>query len=161
MKKLDLVKLKNSEPYKSHNVIDDMHGIVVGVIHENAEVLFFNPHNVGNYTIVNVKTTDLDLDKEKLSIEIEKELLSKLDTVKSKAKNILEPIAINEYDMVELLVEEERYAKFGIHKGDTGCVMDNNAVQNYIEVDFSGIDKDGNYYGDCISVRIDHLKVIK
>ena len=161
MKKLDLVKLKNSEPYKSHNVIDDMHGIVVGVIHENAEVLFFNPHNVGDYTIVNVKTTDLDLDKEKLPIEIEKELLSKLDTVKSKAKNILEPIAINEYDMVELLVEEERYAKFGIHKGDTGCVMDNNAVQNYIEVDFSGIAKDGNYYGDCISVRIDHLKVIK
>lgn len=161
MKKLDLVKLKNSEPYKSHNVIDDMHGIVVGVIHENAEVLFFNPHNVGDYTIVNVKTTDLDLDKEKLPIEIEKELLSKLDTVKSKAKNILEPIVINEYDMVELLVEEERYAKFGIHKGDIGCVMDNNAVQNYIEVDFSGIDKDGNYYGDCISVRIDHLKVIK
>lgn len=161
MKKLDLVKLKNSEPYKSHNVIDDMHGIVVDVIHENAEVLFFNPHNVGDYTIVNVKTTDLDLDKEKLPIEIEKELLSKLDTVKSKAKNILEPIAINEYDMVELLVEEERYTKFGIHKGDTGCVMDNNAVQNYIEVDFSGIDKDGNYYGDCISVRIDHLKVIK
>lgn len=161
MKKLDLVKLKNSEPYKSHNVIDDMHGIVVDVIHENAEVLFFNPHNVGDYTIVNVKTTDLDLDKEKLPIEIEKELLSKLDTVKSKAKNILEPIAINEYDMVELLVEEERYAKFGIHKGDIGCVMDNNAVQNYIEVDFSGIDKDGNYYGDCISVKIDHLKVIK
>lgn len=161
MKKFDLVKLKNSEPYKSHNVIDDMHGIVVGVIHENAEVLFFNQHNVGDYTIVNVKTTDLDLDKEKLPIEIEKELLSKLGTVKSKAKNILEPIAINEYDMVELLVEEERYAKFGIHKGDTGCVMDNNAVQNYIEVDFSGIDKDGNYYGDCISVRIDHLKVIK
>lgn len=161
MKKLDLVKLKNSEPYKSHNVIDDMHGIVVGVIHENAEVLFFNPHNVGDYAIVNVKTTDLDLDKEKLPIEIEEELLSKLGTVKSKAKNILEPIAINEYDMVELLVEEERYAKFGIHKGDIGCVMDNNAVQNYIEVDFSGIDKDGNYYGDCISVRIDHLKVIK
>lgn len=161
MKKFDLVKLKNSEPYKSHNVIDDMHGIVVGVIHENAEVLFFNPHNVGDYTIVDVKTTDLDLDKEKLPIEIEKELLFKLGTVKSKAKNILEPIAINEYDMVELLVEEERYAKFGIHKGYTGCVMDNNAVQNYIEVDFSGIDKDGNYYGDCISVRIDHLKVIK
>lgn len=39
--------------------------------------------------------------------------------------------------------------------------MDNNAVQNYIEVDFSGIDKDGKYYGDCISVKIDDLKVIK
>lgn len=81
--------------------------------------------------------------------------------IKSKAKDVLVPTAINEYDMVELLVEEERYATFGVHKGDVGCVMDNNAVQNYIEVDFSGIDKNGNYYGDCISVKINDLKVIK
>lgn len=161
MKKLDLVKLKNCTPYKSQNLIKNMHGIVVDVNCEEADVLFFNPHNVGDYAIVNIKTTDLDLDKEKLPIKIENELFSKLDDLKLKAKNVLEPIAINEYDMVELLVEEERYTKFGIHKGDKGCVMDNNAVQNYIEVDFSGIDKDGNYYGDCISVKIDDLKVIK
>ena len=161
MKKLDLVKLKNNRPYKSHNLYKNMHGIVVDVNCEDADVLFFNPHNVGDYAIVKIKTTDLDLDKEKLPIKIENELFSKLDDLKLKAKNVLEPIAINEYDMVELLVEEERYTKFGIHKGDKGCVMDNNAVQNYIEVDFSGIDKDGNYYGDCISVKIDDLKVIK
>lgn len=161
MKKLNLVKLKNDRPYKSHNLIKDMHGIVIDINYDNADVLFFNPHNVGDYVIVNVKTTDLDLDKEKLPIEFENELLSKIDELKLKAKNILKPIAINEYDMVELLVEDEKYAKFDIHKGDKGCVMDNNAVQNYIEVDFSGIDKDGNYYGDCISVNIDDLKVIK
>ena len=161
MKKLDLVKLKIDKPYKSHNLNIDMHGIVVDVNFDNADVLFFNPHNVGNYAIVNVKTIDLDLDKEKLPTEFEKELLSKLETLKLKTKNVIETIAINEYDMVELLVEEERYTKFGIHKGDRGCVMDNNAVQNYIEVDFSGMDKDGNYYGDCISVKIDDLKVIK
>ena len=68
---------------------------------------------------------------------------------------------IKEYNMVELIVEEDRYARFGIHKGDRGCVMDNNAVQDYIEVDFSGIDKNGKFYGDCISVKIDDLKVIK
>lgn len=161
MKKLDFVKFNNSKPYKSQNLIKDIHGIVVDVNYEKANVLFFNPHNVGDYAIVNVKTTDLDLDKEKLPIEFENELLSKIDNLKLKAKNVLEPIAINEYDMVELLVEEERYTKFGIHKGDRGCVMDNSAVHNYIEVDFSGIDKDGNYYGDCISVKIDDLKVIK
>lgn len=161
MKKLDLVKLKNDRPYKSYNLNKDMHGIVVDVNFDNADVLFFNPRNVGDYAIVNVKTIDLDLDKEKLPTEFEKELLSKLEILKLKVKNVIEPIAINEYDMVELLVEEERYTKFGIHKGDRGCVMDNNAVQNYIEVDFSGIDKDGNYYGDCISVKIDDLKVIK
>ena len=161
MKKLDLVKLKNYKPYKTYNLVKDMHGIVAELNFDNADVLFFNPQNVGDYAIVNVKIMDLDLDKEKLPTEFEKELLSKLETLKLKAKNVIEPIAINEYDMVELLVEEERYTKFGIHKGDRGCVMDNNAVQNYIEVDFSGIDKDGNYYGDCISVKIDDLKVIK
>ena len=161
MKKLDLVKLKNDKPYKTYNLVKGMHGIVVELNFDNADVLFFNPQNVGDYAIVNVKIMDLDLDKEKLPTEFEKELFSKLETLKLKAKNVIEPIAINEYDMVELLVEEERYTKFGIHKGDRGCVMDNNAVQNYIEVDFSGIDKDGNYYGDCISVKIDDLKVIK
>lgn len=161
MKKLDLVKLKNDKPYKSQNLIKDMHGIVVDVNYEKANVLFFNPHNVGDYAILSVKTMDLDLDKEKLPTEFKNELLSKLDSLKLKAKNGLEAIAINEYDIVELLVEEERYTKFGIHKGDRGCVMDNNAVQNYIEVDFSGIDKDGNYYGECISVKIEDLKVIK
>ena len=161
MKKLDLVKLKNDKPFKVYNIVKGMHGIVVELNFDNADVLFFNPQNVGDYAIVNVKIMDLDLDKEKLPTEFEKELLSKLETLKLKAKNVIEPIAINEYDMVELLVEEERYTKFGIHKGDRGCVMDNNAVQNYIEVEFSGIDEDGNYYGDCISVKIDDLKVIK
>lgn len=161
MKKFDLVKLKNDIPYKSRNLIKDMHGIVVDVNYEEADVLFFNPHNVGDYAIVKVKIADLDLDKEKLPIEIERELSSELNAVKTKAKNVIEPTTINEYDMVELLVEDEKYAKFGVHKGDKGCVMDNNAVQKYIEVDFSGVDKDGNYYGDCISVKIDDLKVIK
>ena len=161
MKKLDLVKLKGDSAYESYNLIKDMHGIVVDVDYDNANVMFFNPHNVGDCAIVNVKTIDLDLDKEKLPTEFEKELLSKLDDLKLKWKNVLVPIEINEDDMVELLVEKEKYAKYGIHKGDRGCVMDNNAVQNYIEVDFSGIDKDGNYYGDCISVKIDDLKVVK
>lgn len=152
MKKLDLVKLKNDKPYKTYNLVKDMHGIVVELNFDNADVLFFNPQNVGDYAIVNVKNVDL---------ELEKELLSKLDDIIAKAKNEIQPIKIKEYDMVELIVEEDRYAKFGIHKGDRGCVMDNNAVQDYIEVDFSGIDKNGEFYGDCISVKIDDLKVIK
>ena len=160
MKKSDLVKLKNDN-YKSHNLTKDMHGIVIKTNYDNADVLFFNPHNVGDYAVVNIKNEDLESEKEKLPAELEKELLSASDDIKSKAKDVLVPTAINEYDMVELLVEEERYAKSGVHKGDVGCVMDNNAVQNYIEVDFSGIDKNGNYYGDCISVKINDLKVIK
>ena len=127
MKKLDLVKLKNDKPYKTYNLVKGMHGIVVELNFDNADVLFFNPQNVGDYAIVNVKLVDLELEKEKLPVEFEKELLLKLDDIIAKAKNEIQPIKIKEYAMVELLVEEDRYTKFGIHKGDRGCVMDNNA----------------------------------
>ena len=161
MKKLDLVKLKNDKSYKNFGLVKNMHGIVVELQFDKADVLFFNPQNVGDYAIVNVKLLDLELEKEKLPAELEKELLSKLDDIIAKAKNEIQPIKIKEYDMVELIVEEDRYTKYGIHKGTRGCVIDNNAVQDYIEVDFSGIDKNGEFYGDCISVKIDDLKVIK
>lgn len=161
MKKLDLVKLKNDKPYKNFGLVKDMRGIVSGTNFDDVDVLFFNPQNIGDFAIVNVKFVDLELEKGKLPAELEKELLSKLDDIIAKAKNEIQPIKIKEYDMVELIVEEDRYAQFGIHKGDRGCVMDNNAVQNYIEVDFSGIDENGKFYGDCISVKLDDLKVIK
>lgn len=161
MKKLDLVKLINEKPYIKNNLQKDMHGIVISENANTIAVLFFNPQNMGNYAIVNVCARDLIIDKEKLPDNIKQELLLNLDKILEKAKSYLEPIIIKEYDMVELLVEENRYSKFGIHKGDRGCVMDNKAVQNYIEVDFSGIDENGNFYGDCISVKIDDLKVIK
>ena len=93
--------------------------------------------------------------------KIQQEILTNLDKIIEKAKSYLEPIMIQEYDTVELLVEEDRYSKIGEHKGDRGCVMDNKTAQNYTGVDFSGIDEDENYYGDCISVNINDLKVIK
>lgn len=161
MKKLDLVKLINEKPYIENNLQKDMHGIVIGGNENMIAVLFFNPQNIGNYAMVNVRARDLIIDKEKLPDNIKQDLLLNLDKILEKAKSYLEPIIIKEYDMVELLVEENIYSKYGIHKGDRGCVMDNKAVQDYIEVDFSGIDENGNFYGDCISVKIDDLKVIK
>lgn len=161
MKKLDLVKLINERPYIENGLQKDMHGIVISENVVVVDVLFFNPQNIGNYEIVNVSVRDLIIDKEKLPNEIKQEILLNLDNILEKAKSNLEPIEINNYDMVELLVEEDKYTKFGIHKGYRGCVMDNKAVQNYIEVDFSGIDEKGNFYGNCISVKINDLKVIK
>lgn len=161
MKKLDLVKLINEKPYIENNLQKDMYGIVISENANMVAVLFFNPQNMGNYAIVNVNACDLAIDKEKLPSIIEQEVLLNLDKILEKAKSYLEPIIIKEYDMVELLVEEDKYAQFGVHKGYRGCVMDNKAIQNCIEVDFSGIDENGNFYGDCISVNIDDLKVIK
>ena len=36
------------------------------------------------------------------------------------------------------LVEDEKYAKYGIHKGETGCVVEGYAVDDCVLVDFSG-----------------------
>ena len=75
--------------------------------------------------------------------------------------NFFQTQKIHAYDYVELLVEDKKYSQYGIHKGDRGYVMDDNAVDNFIEVDFSELDEQGNFYGDCISVKIEDLKKLK
>ena len=52
---------------------------------------------------------------------------------------LFKPKLIKAYDMVELTVEKERYSECGIHKGGIGCVMDDKAVRDDIEVDFLGL----------------------
>lgn len=74
---------------------------------------------------------------------------------------LFKPKLIKAYDMVELTVEKERYSECGIHKGAIGCVMDDKAVRGDIEVDFSWIDEDGNYCGECLSANINDLRVVK
>lgn len=161
MKKFDLVLLKNENPYKQYNLEKNMHGIVLENYFDTLIVLFFNPKNQGDYITATISISDVMVCNEKIPEKMINELSSNLDIIKSKSKEKFEPLRIKAYDMVELLVEDIKYTKCGIHKGDRGCVMEDNAVQNYVEVDFSGIDENGEFYGDCISVKIDDLKVIQ
>ncbi len=161
MKKFDLICLKNDKPYKEFNLKKDMHGIVLECNFDKLDVLFFNPKNQGDYIIAKINIFDVVEEKDKLPENVLKELTSKLENIKSKAKKKFEPSKVKAYNMVELLVEDNKYVKYGVHKGDKGCVMDDYAVQGYVEVDFSGIDENGNFYGDCISVKTEDLKVIK
>ena len=161
MKKFDLILLKNENPYKQYNLEKNMHGIVLENYFDTLIVLFFNPKNQGDYITATISVSDVMVCNEKMPEKMINELSSNLDIIKSKSKEKFEPLRIKAYDMVELLVEDIKYTKYGIHKGDRGCVMEDNAVQNYVEVDFSGIDENGEFYGDCISVKIDDLKVIQ
>ncbi len=161
MKKFDLVLLKNENPYKQYNLEKNMRGIVLKNYFDTLIVLFFNPKNQGDYITATISVSDVTVCNEKIPEKMINELSSNLDIIKSKSKEKFEPLRIKAYDMVELLVEDIKYTKYGIHKGDRGCVMEDNAVQNYVEVDFSGIDENGEFYGDCISVKIDDLKVIQ
>lgn len=160
MKQFDLVNLKNNKPYIKYNLQKDYKGIIVDKSNNQLNILFFNPKNLGQYIIINVNEQDVEPNNEQLPQNLTTELLNNLTKIKNNAKINFESINIKQYATVELLVEDKKYSKFGIHKGAIGCVMDNNAVQDYIEVDFSGINNNGEYYGDCISVKINDLKVL-
>jgi len=161
MKKFDFVKIINNSKYSKNNLQKDMQGIVVDILEEKVKVLFFNSKNDKDYAVISIDKKDLSIEKENMPENFQLQLSLKLDNLITSGKDNLENIEIEEYDMVELIVEDEKYSKFGIHKGDIGCVIDDNMIDNYIVVVFSGIDENGEYYGDCISVNIKDLKILE
>ncbi len=160
MNKFDLIKLINEKPYIKNNLRKNEYGIILDKVNEDYNILFFNSENIGEYIIINVQQQDIVLEDEKLPQSIVNELINNLDKIKKNAKENLTQTTIKQYSTVELLVENKKYNKYGINKGDIGCVVDNKAIQNYIEVDFSKINSDGKYVGDSISVKISDLKIL-
>lgn len=160
MKKYDIVKLVNETPYKQNNLQKDMRGIIFR-IRDCVEVLFFNNLDTKDYAIVNINKNDLVVENQTLPEQLRQDFLKFEEKILRNAKNFLTTPQISAYQIVELLVEDEKYTKLGIHKGDRGCIMSDKIVANCVEVDFSGIDKKGNYYGDCIPVKIKDVKIIK
>ena len=161
MKIYDLVELiEDDKKLLSRGIGKGCNGVVFKIENNKCAVIFLNSKNQGDYACANL---DLNLLKTigKFPKEIQGDLnvfIKNLDENKHKSFDIPK---IKEYDMVELIVEDEKYSKHGVHKGICGCVMQDYAVQNYIVGDFSGIDENGNFYGDCISVKIDDLKVVE
>ncbi len=161
MKKFDFVKLINADYCEKYDLPKWEHGFIIKIsTNDSCDVLFFNPRNMGDYEIVNIKNKDFEVDKESFPKELQEELVKKLASKDFVYKDKFKPNLINDYDAVELIVKKEKYVEYGIHKSAIGCVMDSNAVDNYVLVDFSWVDENGNYLGDCISIKIDELKVI-
>lgn len=77
MKDFDLVEIINSESYKANNLNIGHVGIIVKIYDDYADVLFFNPQNIGDYAIVKVKNSDMVVKKEKLPKEFKDGLLEK------------------------------------------------------------------------------------
>ncbi len=160
MKEFDLVKLVNANKYLDRGLYKDIHGIVLNVDMNGSNILFFNETNIGEAIVVNVLNDDLIVEKEKLPETFIKEIIEKLDIEKLIQKPKLEVISLKAYDYVELLVEDENYSKYGLHKGETGCVLEGGIIRGKCLVDFTGIDKTDQVYGSCIMVNIKDLKKI-
>lgn len=165
MKENDIVRLiKLNNDFIGKNLYDNIHGIILKTLpNDKFLVIFFNDKLIGDYAVVEVNKSDIEKENIELPLEIIEMLRNsgKISEEELLKKQSLEKLVFDECDLVELLVEKEAYSQLGIHKGDTGVIALDYAVNDEILVDFSGVDDDGNYYGDCISVNIHDLKLIK
>lgn len=114
----------------------------------------------GDYAFVDILNSDLKVTKEQPPKQLIDLIKSNLETFILREKGF-KPRKFKAYEQVELLVENEMYAKYGVHKGDIGTIMEDVAVQDYMLVDFGRLDENNNYYGDCISVKIGDVKKIE
>ena len=165
MKENDIVILVNlKDKYKEHNLYKNSNGVILKTLAYNKSlVLFLNDKIVGDYAVVEIDNDDLKIEKIKLPMDFINELhnTNKLNKDNLYKKQNFQLLQFKECDLVELTVEDEKYTKEGIHKGDTGVIAIDYAVNGAILVDFSGIDENGEYYGDCISVKLEDLKLVK
>lgn len=162
MKKYDIVKIKDN--YENFNNLEVNNiGIVLKSNNNNkSTILFLNPKITGDYLVLDVDNSFLEQQKENLPPQIIKTIDGLISNNKiSLKKQQFKNMKFEEYDIVRLTVEKEKYAKHGIHKGETGIVAENYMIKNDILVDFSGIDEKGNYYGDCVTVNVDDLELVK
>ncbi|HIU05988.1 MAG TPA: hypothetical protein IAC46_00100 [Candidatus Onthoplasma faecigallinarum] len=161
MKIYDFVQLINSLEYlEEKGIFKESKGTIIKLENNIASVLFFNEKNMGDYAVANVNTKFLKTIGEFPTGELTN-LNNFIKNLDQEKHDKLKYPNIKEYDLVELLIEDEKYSKFGVHKGNKGCVISNYAIQNQVEVDFSWVDKNGNFYGDCIVVDVDDLKVLE
>ncbi len=165
MKEFDLVKLTNAQRYIDKGLYDDLHGIVIKAGNTESDVLFLNDMSIGDAIIVTILNSDLTREKEVLPEVVKNEIKEKLDVGKLRKKTKFVQIDLKDYDidlkaydMVELTVEDEKYAKYGVHKGEIGCVLEGGIINDKCFVDFTGVDKQGKMYGACITVKIKDLK---
>lgn len=162
MKKYDIVKLKDN--YENFNNIEANN---IGIVlksnnNDKSTILFLNPKITGDYLVLDVDNSFLEQQKENLPPQIIETIDSLISNNKiSLKKQQFKNMKFEEYDIVRLTVEKEKYTKHGIHKGETGIVAENYMIKNDILVDFSGIDEKGNYYGDCVTVNVDDLELVK
>ena len=161
MKKLDFVELINlNKTYEEYNLYLNSKGFVIKSDEKVSKILFFNEYNEGDYAFVEILNEDLKLTKEQPPIQLKELIESNLQNFTPKEKGF-KPRTFKAFQQVELLVDNEKYEKFDVHKGDIGTIMEDVAVQDYILVDFGNLDENNNYHGDCISVRLKDVKILE
>ncbi len=160
MKKYDIVKLCNlTEFYKQNSSYVNVQGIVLEVNNDKSKVLFLNEYNQGDYAYLEINNNDVEVIAKNIPLSFVDYVQGNLKNFNPKVKGFKKK-EFNAYLDVELLVEDDKYSKFGVHKGDRGVIMEDYAVKDYVLVDFGRLDENGKYCGDCISVNLKDLRIL-
>ena len=165
MKKYDFVSLKNlKREYKIKKLYKNASGIVLENLPAGKVlVLFLNDKIHGDYAVLEMPTSDLKKENFKMPQQMI-EIIEKSEKLKDEKvlkKNSFEKLKFNEYDWVELIVEKEEYAQQGAHKGDRGIIDVDYSIGGTMLVDFWCTDENGEPFGECISVKIEDLRLIE
>lgn len=160
MKKQDVVSLKNlNEDLSNRNLYVGVKGLILECIENFATVIFFNDKIKGDYAVAKVAKNDLQICE---NMKMPKEILKDFENYHERifTKQEFKELNFQECDLVELIVEDEAYAKFGIHKGFVGAIAIDHAIGDKILVDFTQINSNGEFYGDCIIVDMKDIKLV-
>jgi len=161
MKKFDVVKLKTEvSELAEKGIHKGCAGIVIDVENMQCKVLFLAERIFGDCAVATVSLDALIIVSrfdDSLNDEMN-DFLSKLD--ESKHVRFLDD-DVHEYDVIELTVEKEKYAKYGVHKGMTGTVMEDNSINNEWYVIFESSDKSGEDIQDLNVAREDFKIIFK
>ena len=159
--KYKIVKLKNvKDEYKKLGLSKDSLGLLLNEKNSQCLIMFFNNVNQGDYLVLVVNRSDLDITDmvlpSNLCAELEEYIENNTDKIVEKTK--FEKIPFSECDQIELIVDKEKYSKYGLCKGDRGIIASNKATKNKILVDFGNTTED---FDGFISVDFEDIKKVE
>lgn len=158
--KYKIVKIKKiKEEYKKLGLSKASLGLLLNEKNSQCLIIFFNNVNQGDYLVHVMGETDLIITDmvlhSNLCAELEEHIENNADKISNKTN--FKAIPFNECDEVELIVEKEKYIKFGIRKGDKGIIASNKATKNKILVDFG---KETEDFDGFVSVDFEDIKKV-
>ena len=132
-------------------------GVILDIRADKCYVLFLNSQNYGDYAYVKVKSRYLDYCDFHYGKSIED--FEKFKQTRDLTKDSFKPQKFIEFDLVELIVEKEKYAKYGVHKGMQGVIMETKCIDSCYYVIFTD-ESTAEDIAD-ISVHEDDLVLVK
>lgn len=153
----DCIKSIKEVPYLAERGIHKgCRGKILDIEGTRLKIVFWNPRIHGDYAIVWVNEDDIAFSyrQDDEFLEITKANVHKFD--ESKHTSLIEA-DVYEYDWVKLIVEKEKYAKYGVHKGMEGCVLMPDSYDNEWYVEFSKEDGSGEVLADLCVAREDFV----